>query len=85
MNGSYYNKPLTFKIQMQWSGELIFDATNSNFTITSINAFTLPELNFIDNTTTSSLTLTNAPVGDYSFTLEAIAGTTHKQYTIDIS
>eukprot|EP01083_Nonionella_stella_P290034 986873_1 len=63
---------LIFEVSMPFTGELIFDASASNFTITSIEAFTLLDTSLdSDSDKDGIVSLNPAIIADYKFILMA--------------
>eukprot|EP01083_Nonionella_stella_P235565 828176_1 len=66
--GQFNDVPLTFHTSMSFDGELIFDASGSNFVVTDIEAFSkLGSLLGTDSDHDEVITLPTAVVGDYKF------------------
>eukprot|EP01083_Nonionella_stella_P173711 600018_1 len=66
--GQFNDVPITFYTSMVFDGELIFDASGSNFVVTDIEAFSkLGSLLGTDSDHDEVITLPTAVVGDYKF------------------
>ena len=76
--GDYNDQALPFDVMMPYKGILTFNATNSNFTITSLNVVfgTTPLLSDTDHD--GVLTLPVSVIGDYIFTIKAASGINKK-------
>eukprot|EP01083_Nonionella_stella_P133644 406307_1 len=70
--GTYSNAgdPLIFEVRMPFIGELVFDASNSNFAISSIDAQTKLGSNLGSDADNDGIVSVNpAPSGDYKFVM----------------
>eukprot|EP01083_Nonionella_stella_P306456 1073452_1 len=80
--GTYSNAgdPLIFEVRMPFIGELIFDASNSNFAIASIDATKLDSYLGSDSDHDGTVSVNPAVGGDYKFIMiAAVTGAYHVQ------
>eukprot|EP01083_Nonionella_stella_P192181 710663_1 len=72
ITGAYDNKIIYFQISLPYNGNLIFDASDSDFKMKALTAFEKDNINggFVISTNKNILRINNLTIGDYFFSIE---------------